>query len=170
VKRVTIGVRACSEALSLLISVAWSDGRLDDGEKEGVRAAAEKLNLPRETRSLVDLLIEKPKPAAEIKFQDCSERDKAFGFAAASWMARVDGKLDPKEAELLKTVGDAIGLSEARRAELTALVEGLTPAPASDKGKWSDHIDYLFQAILPRIAQSGQVATISDDDVAIVVE
>jgi hypothetical protein len=150
-KRVTIGVKACTDILALLISVAWSDERLDDGEKEGVRAAAGLLNLPREVRALVDLLMEKPKPLDEIRFEGCSDRDKAFGFVAASWMARVDGELDPKELELLKRVGESMGLPEARRAELSALTEELEPAPAAGQGKWSEHIAYLFKTVLPRL-------------------
>ena len=44
-KRLTISADACTETLALLIAMAWADGRLDDKEKEGVRAASEVFNL-----------------------------------------------------------------------------------------------------------------------------
>ena len=169
-KRITIGTAACAETLALLVAIAWSDGRLDDAEKDGVRAAASKLNLAREVRALVDLALEKPKPASELKFARATDREKAFGFVAGAWMARVDGKLDPKEAELLKTVGDAMGFSEARRIELSSLAEHLSPVPAPGKGKWSEHIEDLFKAVLVQLDAGAGASEADPSDVDLVVE
>jgi uncharacterized tellurite resistance protein B-like protein len=56
-KRLTIGTRACTEILALLIHVAWADGQLADAEKKGIRAAAGVFNLSKEQRARLDDLL-----------------------------------------------------------------------------------------------------------------
>src|SRR5581483_5235056 len=58
-KRLTIGVGACTEILALLIAIAWADDELKDEEKEGVRGAAVVLNLPKELRDRLEAMLAK---------------------------------------------------------------------------------------------------------------
>ena len=79
--RLTISSDACIETLAVLITMAWADGRLDDHEKEGVRAAASVLNLTKELRDRLDQLLQKPISVDELLVDGLSPRDKAFAYA-----------------------------------------------------------------------------------------
>ncbi|MEP7125849.1 MAG: DUF533 domain-containing protein [Byssovorax sp.] len=153
-KRLTISVHACTETLALLIAVAWADGRLDDKEREGVRGAAQALNLNKDLRDRLEQLIEKPAKVSELSLDALSPRDRAFAYVASAWMAHADGTLDPDEQALLDELGKALDFDEKRQAELMAIAEKLEPR-ADGERSWADEISRLFKRIPPAIEEPG---------------
>ncbi len=149
-KRLTISADACTETLALLITMAWADGRLDDREKEGVRAAAGVLNLTKELRERLDQLLEQPMPVEELLVESLSERDKAFAYVAAVWMSGADADVDEKEKALLARVADLFQLPNARRTELEQIAKDLEPLRRGGKS-WAGEITMLFKAIPQRL-------------------
>ena len=164
-KRLTIGVHACTEILALLITTAWADGKLQDEEKEGVRGAAHVLNLPKELRARLEQLIEKPVPLDQVMIESLSTRDKAFAYVAAVWMTKLDETLDPKEEALLAEMAEKIGFGDTHRKELDAIATELaTVGKGKNKFRWADEIMTLFKAIPPRLEK------LDDSDVEVVFE
>jgi uncharacterized membrane protein YebE (DUF533 family) len=152
-KRLTISVQACIETLAVLISMAWADGRLDDAEKEGVRGAASVLNLTKELRERLDLVLEKPIPMDQVLVEGLSPRDRAFLNVAASWMSGVDEDIDPKEEAALDQLGTLLGLPAIRKGELERIARDLD-AVEGGKRNWSNEIIRLFKAIPPRLEET----------------
>ncbi len=152
-RRLTISAHACTETLSLLIAMAWADGKLDDREKAGVRAAAEVLNLSKEFRDRLEKSLEKAMPLDQILLDQLSPRDKAFAYVAATWMSGVDDDVDAKEKLVLDMVANRFGFGAERRAELEAIAKEL--GKKGDKRAWGDEIVKLFKAIPPRLEESG---------------
>ncbi len=152
-KRLTISGDTCTEALALLITMAWADGRLDDREKEGVRAAADVFNLTKELRGRVDQLLEKPMPVEELLVDSLGARDKAFLYVAAAWMANIDEDVDPKEQALLDKTAQLLGITSGRRNELAGIARDLPPR--KEKRAWADEIVSLFRAIPQRLEGDG---------------
>ena len=153
-KRLTISGDACIETLAVLITMAWADGRLDDQEKDGVRAAASVLNLTKELRDRLDQLLQKPLSVDELLVDGLSARDKAFAYVAATWMSGVDDEVDAKEEELLRKLGDALGLTDARRDELARIARDLEPLRKGEKS-WASEVITLFKAIPARLEGDG---------------
>lgn len=154
-KRLTISADACTETLALLITMAWADGRLDDKEKEGVRAAAGVFNLHKELRERLDQLLTKPLPVDELLFDPLSDRDKAFAFIAAVWMAGADNKVDPKELATLEKVANLLGFSTDRKKELYQIAKDLEPLRRGGKS-WTSEITMLFKAIPQKLEGDGK--------------
>ncbi len=150
-KRLTISAHACTETLTLIIAMAWADGRLDDREKDGVRGAAEVLNLSKELRAKLESALQKPLPFDQILLDTLSGRDRAFAYVAATWMSGVDEDVDEKEKALLDRLAQSLGFDDARRKELDQIAKDLQPA--KDGRQWGDEIVRLFKAIPPRIEQ-----------------
>jgi uncharacterized membrane protein YebE (DUF533 family) len=153
-KRLTISGDACIETLALLITMAWADGRLDDHEREGVRAAASVFNLTKELRERLDQLLEKPIGLDELLVDELSPRDKAFAYVAAAWLSGVDDEVDAKEEELLDKLSSTLGLTDERRNELTQIARDLEPL-RKDKESWAGEIVALFKAIPSRLEGDG---------------
>jgi|GEM_PF-1745845 len=149
-KRLTISADACTETLALLVTMAWADGRLDDNEKEGVRAASEVFNLTRELRERLDQILQNPMPVDELLVENLSARDKAFAFVAAAWMSGVDDDVDPKEQEVLDRAAVLFDLSDARRRELLQTARDLEPLRKGE-GSWAKELVTLFKAIPQRL-------------------
>lgn len=153
-QRLTISGHACTETLALLIAVAWADGRLDEKEKEGVRAAARVLNLTKELRDRIDKLVDRPLPIDQLLFETMSARERAFAFVAAAWMARVDETVDPKEEALLDELATTLELDRDRQTELREIADDLGPMPETADG-WAREVLTLFKAIPPRLEAPG---------------
>ena len=153
-KRLTIGADACLETLALLIAVAWADGRLDDNEKAGVRAASEVFNLTKELRDRLDTILQKPMPVDELLVENLSARDKAFAFVAAVWLSGVDSDVDDKEQKLLDQAASLFGFDDARKTELTQIARDLEPLRKGE-GSWAKEIVTLFKAIPARLEAGG---------------
>jgi uncharacterized membrane protein YebE (DUF533 family) len=151
-KRLTISADACTETLALLITMAWADGRLDDKEKEGVRAAASVFNLSKELRDRLDQLLQKPMPVDELLVENLNPRDRAFAFVAASWMAGVDDDVDPKEEAIMDQAAQLLGFSATRKSELQAISRDLAK---KKERSWSQEIVALFRAIPSRLEGDG---------------
>jgi len=161
-KRLTIRVKACTDTLSLMIAMAWADGRLDDREKEGVRGAAEVFNLPKELRSELDAALEKAPDVEALKLEELSSGERAFAYVAAAWMSGVDRLADAKEGALLDKLAGRLQVEGDRRGELDKIATSLEP-PAGSKPQWASEIERLFKAI-PREVDD------SDEDVEVVFE
>ncbi len=155
-KRLTIGAAACTEILALLISMAWADGRLDEKEKSGVRAAAQVFNLTKELRDRIDQMMEKPIPVEELLPEQLSARDKAFAFVAAAWLSGVDSKVDDKEVAMLDRAAHVLGLGAERKAELVRLARDLEPLRAGKETSWANELVALFRAIPQRLEGDGE--------------
>lgn len=153
-KRLTISTDACTETLALLITMAWADGKLEDREKEGVRAASEVLNLTKELRARLDQLVEKPMELDELLFDELSPRDKAFAFVAAAWMTGVDEDVDAKEEEMLAKLSSILEFTTERQAELRQIARDLEPL-RKDGQSWADEVIGLFRAIPQRLEGDG---------------
>jgi len=153
-KRLTISADACTETLALLITMAWADGRLDDNEKEGVRAASEVFNLTKELRERLDQILQKPMPIDELLVENLSARDKAFAFVAAVWLSGVDEDVDAREQELLDRAADLFGLSADRKKELVQIARDLEPLRKGSTS-WTKELVTLFKAIPARLEGGG---------------
>ena len=149
-KRLTIGVHACTETLALLVAFAWADGRLEDREKKGVLGAVEVFNLPKDLRERIGNVLEKPLPLDQILVDTLSPRDKAFAFVAAAWLTGVDQDVDAKEESMLAELAERLGYDEERKRELVAVARDLEPLHDGPEG-WAREVTALFKAIPPRL-------------------
>jgi uncharacterized membrane protein YebE (DUF533 family) len=163
VGRLTISGQACVDIFGLLIAMAWADERLDDREKDGVRGAAEVLNLPKELRDRLDKELAKPAKVETIAVEKLSPRDRSFAYACAAWMAAADEHADEKEEALLDKLAERLGLEAVEKAKLERLArEDRSSAQAGRN--WSQEVVHLFKAILPRIEQATPASPIEDDE------
>jgi uncharacterized membrane protein YebE (DUF533 family) len=153
-KRLTLSGDACIETLALLITMAWADGRLDDHERDGVRAAAGVFNLTKELRERLEDLLAKPIGLDELLLDELSARDKAFAFVAASWLSAVDDDVHAKEQELLDGLSSKLGLTNERRQELARIAKDLEALRKGDSS-WTNEIVALFKAIPSRLEGDG---------------
>lgn len=149
-KRLTIGTRACTEILALLVHLAWADKKLAEQEKVGIRAAAGVFNLSKEQRDRLEQAMKSPLPFDQLLLDTLSPRDQAFAYVAAVWLTGVDQDIDPREQDALDETASRLGIDVARKAELTQLARDLEPVPGG-KNAWGDALVTLFKSIPARL-------------------
>jgi hypothetical protein len=149
VRRLTISVRACTETMGLLLSMAWADGKLQPEEKEGIRDAAATLNLPKEFRERLEKMLAIAPPIDELRLEALPPREREFAFMASAWMANVAAGIDEREEALLKAIGERLGLSDQRQGELAGLALDLPPPLEGES--WSEGLATLLRAIPAKV-------------------
>lgn len=154
-RRLTIGVPACTETMGLLILMAWADGRLDDREKAGIRGAAQVLNLSKEYRDRLEQMLERAPTLEELDLRKLTTRERAFAFVASAWMAQVDQVVDPEEEDTLERIRAALEFSKEQRDQFVTIARNLEPLP-DGVASWSEQITTLFKAIPPQLEEPGE--------------
>lgn len=148
-KRLTIGVKACTEIMGLLVTMAWADGELLDEEKEGLRAAADTLNLEKDLRDRLEFFMTQDRGFDDVQAKTLNVRDREFAYVACAWMARVDSGVADEERQTLEEIGKHLDIGEARRKEL-AMMAGELEVP-DDGDAWSKGLVKLFKSIIKSI-------------------
>lgn len=148
-RRLTIGVTACTETMGLLVAMAWADGELRDEEKAGIRAAADTLNLNQELRDRLESFMAEAPALGDLNVSALNSRDRQFAFVASAWLARVDDGIEQAERDLLDEIGKLLDIDAERRAELSQLAFDLDPPAGA--ASWSDGIVKLFKTIVSKV-------------------
>lgn len=151
-RRLTISVRACTETLALLVAMAWADGKLDDEERDGIRDAAQTLNLPKDLRDRLERYMKESPPLDELQLRTMGRKEREFAFVASAWMANVAEGIVDEEQALLNDIAAEVEIDEERQEQLTRLALELDPPPEGES--WSTGIQQLFRAIATKVEPS----------------
>ncbi len=142
-----------SDVFVALAAIGWADGALSSDEADGiVRAAsecgfdlAELDRIEQATRERVDL--------GAIDAGNLIGLDRAFVYATAIWLARLDGVVEPLEREALAALGDRLKLPGDVRSECSAAA--LEIAQSSGEGVVRYDFLALRKRLLERLSERG---------------
>jgi hypothetical protein len=99
-------------ALDVLALVCWADGRVSPAEFAAVRGAAIALALIDPLDKSSGALVAAPKSPTHADLKALTARERHILFAAAAWVALVDAKRTPGEAEALDELARGAGLDD----------------------------------------------------------
>ncbi len=122
-------VKLSRDTLIALAAVAWADGTMAPEEAASLRSAAQQLGLGPEERSSVDQAIERHVDPVEVETVRMNRPTRLFVYAAATWMATVDGHISPAEENVLRLLGDRLGLSDRARERARQAALSAAPTP-----------------------------------------
>ena len=128
-------VKLGTDTLIALAAIAWADGTMNPKEAAGIRAAGQKLGLGDEALRRVQDVIGRKIGLDEVETIRMDRLTRLFTYAAATWIAELDGTLSDRESAALALLGDRLGLSNLarERARQAALSNaGLATSDAYD--------------------------------------
>ncbi len=120
------------ESVLALVAVAWADGKVDPAEATGIRGAAKQLELKPDDIKVVEAAIGRPFGMDEVETVRMSRLTRLFTFAAAIWVATLDGGITAEEDTMLENLGDRLGLSRVARERAREVTLGLRKSPPSE--------------------------------------
>ena len=122
------------DTLIALAAVAWADGSMEPEEADSLRSAAQQLGFGPQDRSAIEDALARPVDPTEVETVRMNRPTRLFVYAAATWMATVDGRVSPEEEAVLRLLGDRLGLSDKarERARQSALASGTSPGGRYD--------------------------------------
>ena len=92
-----------------------ADGRFQKRELEGLRRAARLHGLSEEQLARIESRAQQETAISRLEFPELSDFEKALTYAFAVWIAKVDGIINREENEMLKQLGERLGLDKLRR-------------------------------------------------------
>jgi uncharacterized membrane protein YebE (DUF533 family) len=122
------------DTLLALAAVAWADGTIDPAEAGGIRSAAQQLGLGPEDLKAVEATLTQPVPLDQVETVRMSRLSRLFTYAAANWIAQIDGAVPPQEQQVLDLLGDRLGLSRVARDRAQTVSMALTKAAGAPEG------------------------------------
>jgi uncharacterized membrane protein YebE (DUF533 family) len=118
-----------------LAAIGWADGKLDRDEADAIVRTALEEGLELEEITEIEEATKKPIDLSFIDHSTMSKADRLFVYAVATWLTRIDGKVDDKEREALTRLGDLLKVPEKPREyadeiarEVAMLGDGDRPA------------------------------------------
>ena len=118
------------DTLMAISAVAWADGAIEPREADALRQAAEQLELQGEDLVSVERALSSRVTIEEVETVRMNRLTRLFTYAAACWMAEVDGTESAAEATLLQLLGDRLGLSAVARDRAHNTVRGIAERSA----------------------------------------
>jgi uncharacterized tellurite resistance protein B-like protein len=135
--------RLPKDAFLALSVVAWADRRLDPDEADAiVRAAADEglsLEELEEVESGTNAYRNRAHDAQEapdLSFLDrstMSKEDRVFLYAVACWIAQLDRVVTPEESNVLRLLGERLGVPDRTRARAEELAKEVAALPEGDR-------------------------------------
>lgn len=116
-----------------LATVAWANGDLSADERAGILGAARSTGYSEEELAVLSKAIETPRELSSLALQRLSALDRVFAYAAAEWLARLEGTVGQQEAAALKALGDYLKLGETVRVKARQAVQDIAKLPTGAK-------------------------------------
>lgn len=146
-------VKIGRDTLIALAAVAWTDGKMDPEEAAGLRAAAQQLGFGADDMRAVEETLGRPVQLEELETVRMSRLTRLFTFAAATWIAHLDGGVSAKEQTALDLLGERLGLSTVARER--ARTVGLAVAKTSGHTPASFDLQQLRSRLSAGLSQIG---------------
>lgn len=142
------------DAFVALAGLAWADGDLRKGEREGLLKAASALS--EEDQAAVTAALDAKTDLRSFAPGDLTEWQRALTYAIGCWLARLDGVVSTEEHDALRVLAKALDLSPAicERAGIAALELYVMPEGARPGRFDFDKLEELVKARLPQVHKS----------------
>jgi len=116
-----------------LAAVGWADGNLDRDEADGIVRAALESGLDIDDIHKIEEATKKPCTLESVDRSKLTGLERAFIYATAIWVARLDGRVDPEEKTALHKLGDLLHLPDGVRTQASAAALEVAQLPSGDR-------------------------------------
>jgi uncharacterized membrane protein YebE (DUF533 family) len=120
------------EAFLALAAIGWADGKLDEGEAQGIVRAATEEGLSPDDLAVVEHATRERVDFAAIDRRKLSAVERTFLYACAVWLARLDGRVEPEEKRALHELGDTLNIPDGVRTHASAAALEVAQLPSGE--------------------------------------
>ena len=116
-----------------LAAVGWADGNLDGEEADAIVRTAIEEGLELEEIEEIERATKERVDIGVIDRSRMTKEDRLFVYAVASWMTRLDGKVDAGEIEALAKLGEVLKVPDGPRQAADAIAQEIAALPEGDR-------------------------------------
>ena len=145
-----------------LAAIGWADGTLDGEEADAiVRTAIEEgleldeiAEIEKATKERIDLGV--------VDVSSLGKADRLFVYGVASWMTRLDGRVDERELAALNELGEALKIPPRPREHADAIAREIAELPEGDRPARYD-LPRLRRTIQERLAHAQRLRALTGE-------
>lgn len=116
-----------------LAAIGWSDGQLDREEADAIVRTALDEGLELEEINEIEQATKDPIELGSIDLGSLTKEDRLFVYAVATWMTRLDGKVDDAERAALDALGAVLKVPEGPRQHVERIAFEVADLPEGDR-------------------------------------
>ncbi|NRA32042.1 MAG: TerB family tellurite resistance protein [Polyangiaceae bacterium] len=109
-----MGLKLHRQAFVAVASVAWADGRLSNGESVGLLRAARESGIEGQDFEALETAVQAGVKLDDFDPSQLTDWEKAFAYAIAVFVAKLDGVVNPAESESLTALGAVLELPDLK--------------------------------------------------------
>jgi len=114
------------KVIQAIAALAWSDGYLDDKEKEKLRRLGKRMDLKKEEMTKMELFFEECPSLEGLSFDELNEKEKQAMYLLAAHYAYMDGLVWSGEQRVLDKIADLLRISPEIRTKIEKQVQEAT--------------------------------------------
>lgn len=153
------------EVFLALAAVGWADGKLDQDEADAIVRTALEEGLELEEIAGIEEATKQPIAMEDVAFGKMSKADRLFVYAVATWMARLDGVVDPQENAALAKLGQALGVPDKPREHAEAIAKEIGALGETEQPSFYN-LPKLRRTLKVRLAMAQQLRAAKKADEA----
>jgi uncharacterized membrane protein YebE (DUF533 family) len=138
-----------------LAAIGWADGNLDGEEADAIVRTALEEGLELDEIEEIERATKSPVGLGAIDHTKLSREDRLFIYGVASWMTRLDGKVDEQEMAVLAKLGDELKVPEGARRGADHIAQEIALLPDGDRPARFD-LPKLRKVIAERLEESAR--------------
>jgi uncharacterized membrane protein YebE (DUF533 family) len=136
-----------------LAAIGWADGKLDSDEADAIVRTALEEGLELDEIAEIEAATKEPVELGVLDRSALTKEDRLFVYAVASWMTRLDGKVDAAEQDALAKLGVALKVPEGPRTIADHIAQEVALLPEGDSPSRYD-LPKLRKIIADRLEES----------------
>lgn len=157
------GKRLGRDVFLALAAIGWADGKLDGEEADAIVKTALEEGLELEEIAEIEEATKSPIDLGVIDRSNMSKADRLFVYAVASWMTRLDGKVDDAEIVALARLGETLKVPEGPRKHAHAIALEIANLGEGDRPARYD-LKLLRETLGARLAAAAAARTLAGED------
>jgi hypothetical protein len=138
-----------------LAAIGWADGKLDPEEADAIVRTALEEGLELEEIDEIERATKERVELGVIDRSGLGKDDRLFVYAVASWMTRLDGRVDANESAALAKLGDLLKVPEGPRQIADGIAQEVALLPEGDRPLRYD-LPKLRKIIAERLEESNK--------------
>jgi hypothetical protein len=131
-----------------LAALGWADGSLQRIEAVGLLRAAKEGGLSADDFAEVEAATKQKTAIDDADLSGMSEWDQVLTYALAAWFAQLDGVVSTSEHDVMVSLGNKLGLSDALRKRAQAAAYDVACLPEGGRPE-----RYDFTKLAARLAE-----------------
>ena len=125
------------DTLLALAAVAWADGTMNPKEAAVCAAPRDSWHCAGDELAMVERSLKERVGLDEVETLRMTRLTRLFTYAAATWIAELDGALSQHEEAALDLLGDRLGLSKLARERARSVAHNNARRAAPTPTTWS---------------------------------